>query len=335
MVAVREFGTFDGQRVDQFTLEGETGVEVDIITWGAVVRDWRVPVGTGRRHVVLGFDTFDPYPAHSQYFGAIAGRVANRISGASFEVDGEHFALDANWHGHTLHGGRESMGRSMWQGEADDTTNSVRLTHVSRDGHMGFPGTVTASVTYTLTGNRLRLDFAATADRTTPISLAQHNYFNLGTGPDILSHKFRLAASAYTQPSDMLIPTGAILPVAGTPYDFRAPRTMRDDRLRPQHYDLNLVLDTGRDLAEPVAVVTSPDEAMTLKLWTDRPGLQLYNAVYTNVPVPGIAGRFYGVHSGFCLEDQLFPDALHNPHFPSILHGPGRDYAHWCEIEIG
>jgi aldose 1-epimerase len=334
-IAVKEFGSFKGKRVDQFTLRSDTGVRVDILTWGVVVRDWKVPAPEGKRSVVLGFDTFDPYPVHSQYFGAVAGRVANRIAGGKFTLEGKTYELDKNWNGQTLHGGKESMGRLVWKAEPDTAANAVRFTHTSRDGHMGFPGKVDFSATYSLKGNKIRLEFAAKADRNTPINLVQHHYWNLGLGSDVLSHQFQFASGAYTEGGDLLIPTGAILPSKGTQYDFRAHRTMRDEGTeRPCHYDTNLVLDQMRDAKDPVAVVKGPDGALSLKLWTDRPGLQVYNAVYTNVPVPGLGGRRYGAHSGFCLEDQDFPDAVNHPHFPSTIYGPNRPYSHWCEMEI-
>jgi aldose 1-epimerase len=160
----------------------------------------------------------------------------------------------------------------------------------------------------------------------------QHHYFNLGTGADVLDHRYRVAASTYTELGDDLIPTGAILPVEGTQWDLRIPRSFRDPTGAPVEYDGNLVLDTGGDAAQPVAVVEAPDGALTLRLWTDRPGLQVYDSVTTDVSVPG--GARFGRFSGFCLEDQDFPDAVNHPHFPSIIHGPDDPYRHRCEIEI-
>lgn len=331
-VTVEGFGTFEDKRVDQFRLTSDTGVEVDILNWGVVVRDWRVPVAGGLRRVVLGFDGFDAYPAHSPHFGSLAGRVANRIKNASFEIDGATYHVPDNFHGHSLHGGPEGLGRVLWTGEADSAANAVRFTHFSPDGHMGYPGNVSFSATYTLSGNRLRLELAARADRRTPINVVQHQYFNLGTGSDVLDHRYQLSAPAYTALGEHLIPTGAILPVAGTDWDFNQPRTLRDAAGRPIDYDGNLVLATGRRFEDPVAVVTGPDGALTLKLYTDRPGLQFYNGVWTDVRAEG---KVFGKHAGFCLEDQDYPDSVHQPHFPSIIYGPDRDYAHRCDIEIG
>ncbi len=332
MVRVEKFGEFEGKRVDQFKLTSNTGVEVDIIGWGGVVRDWRVPVTGGMRSVVLGFDGFDAYPTHSPHFGSLAGRVANRIGGGSFELDGKTYTTPANFAGrHTLHGGPEGLGRVVWDAAVDTARNGVLFTHLSPDGHMGFPGNVRFSALYTLEGNKLKLELGASTDRRTPINLVQHQYFNLGTGPDVLDHRYQVNASAYTAVDEDLIPTGAILPVKGTQWDLRAGRTMRDAAGEPVAYDGNVALDQGRDFEVPVATVSGPDGALTLKLWTDRPGLQVYNSVWTDVKAEGKAfGRF----SGFCLEDQDFPDAVHNPHFPSTIYGPDRDYLHRCDIEI-
>lgn len=334
-ITVSTFGEHSGQRVDQFRLTSDTGVSVDIIGYGVVVRDWKVPVGGGERSVVLGFDQFDAYPAHSPHFGSLAGRVANRIKSASFELDGVTYKLPANEGDLQLHGGAEGLGRQVWAGQADSANNAVRFTHFSPDGAMGYPGNVNFAATYTLNGNRLRLELAATTDRATPISLVQHQYFNLGTSNTVLDHMVQVNSSAYTELGADLAPTGAILPSAGTIYDLRQPRTMRDASGAPVDYDIGMVLDTGRKLADPIATVVSPDRDLTLKLWSDRPGVQVYNGVWTDVPVPGLGGRTYGKHSGFCLEDQSLADAVHNPHFPNVIHSPDRPYSHWCEIEIG
>lgn len=333
-IEVAAFGEFKGKQVDQFRLTSETGVAVDIISYGCVVRDWRVPVNGGVRSVVLGFDSFAPYVEHSPHLGSLAGRVANRIKDASFELGGKHYGLPANAGTLQLHGGAEGLGRQVWDGEIDSGTNAVRFTHFSPDGAMGYPGNVNFAATYRLSGNKLRLELEATTDRATPISLVQHQYFNLGTTSDVLDHTIQVNSSAYTELGADLCPSGAILPSKGTQYDLRQPRTMRDQAGNGVDYDINLALDTGRSHADPIAVVKGPDGALTLKLWTDRPGVQVYNGVWTDIAVPGLNGKRYGKHSGFCLEDQNFPDAVHNPHFPSVIHSPERPYRHWCEFEI-
>ncbi|ODT75324.1 MAG: galactose mutarotase [Pelagibacterium sp. SCN 64-44] len=333
-IAVTTFGTHNGKRVDQFRLESDTGVRVDLISYGVVVRDWRVPMSGGERGVVLGFDNFEAYPAHSPHFGSLAGRVANRIKDASFDLGGKTYRLPANAGTLQLHGGAEGLGRQVWDGHVNKAANSVTFTHLSPDGAMGYPGNLNLTAVYTLTGNRLRLDLSATTDQPTPISLVQHQYFNLGTSDTVLDHTVQLESSAYTELGADLAPTGAILPSAGTIYDLRRSRIMRDAAGAPVDYDIGMVLDSGRDPAKPIATVTGPDGALTLRLWSDRPGLQFYNGVWTDVPVPGLDGKRYGKHAGFCLEDQAFADAVHNPHFPNVIHSPDRPYHHWCEFEI-
>lgn len=333
-IEVTRFGDYQGKRVDQFRLVSDTGVTVDIISYGVVVRDWRVPVRGGERSVVLGFDSFEPYPAHSPHFGSLAGRVANRIKNASFELDGVTYKLAANAGDLQLHGGEEGLGRQVWSGQVDSANNAVRFTHFSPDGAMGYPGNVNFAATYSLRGNRLHLELSATTDRATPISLVQHQYFNLGTTDTVLDHTIQVNSSAYTELGPDLCPTGAILPSRGTQYDLRKPRTMRDANGAPVDYDIGMVLDTGRKLSDPIATVVSPDQDLTLKLWSDRPGVQVYNGVWTDIPVPGLGGKTYRKHSGLCLEDQNLADAVHNPHFPNIIHSPDRPYSHWCEIEI-
>lgn len=336
MVAVNQFGSFEGKRVDRFTLTSDTGVEIEIINWGATVRDWRVPVAGSLRSVVLGLERFDDYPANSRHMGAIAGRVANRIGGARFTLDGKTYELPANNGPNCLHGGPKGLGKSYWEAEPDDATNSVVFSHVSPDGHAGFPGNVRFKATYRLAGNRLRLELGAATDQPTPISLVQHHYFNLGTGPDVLDHRYWLRTHAYTESGADLVPTGNILEIVpGSDRDFfTRPRGLRDASGKPLDFDGNFVLDAGRNTEDPIAIVTSPEGDLTLRQWSDRPGLQFYNSITLDVPAPGLGGKRYGKYAGFCLEDQMFPDALNHPHFPSIIVTPDAPYHHWCEFEI-
>ncbi|WP_404400819.1 aldose epimerase family protein [Pelagibacterium halotolerans] len=334
-ISVTQAGEFNGKRVDEARLVSDTGVEISALNWGVTVRDWRVPVSGGLRPVALGFETFDPYPEHSPHFGSLAGRVANRIAGAKFTLDGKTYTLPENQTGSCLHGGPEGLGRQVWDMETDEAANAIRFTHFSPDGAMGFPGNVNFEAVYRLEGNALTLELSAMPDRPTPISLVQHQYFNLGTTDTILDHKVQTLASAYSEVDENLLPTGALLPVYGTQYDLREPRTLRDAAGNPLNYDVNLVLPTARNLDDPLAIVTAPEGDLTLKLFSDRPGVQFYNAVWTDCPVPGIGGRYYGQHSGLCLEDQKFPGALAHAHFPSIIVTPDVPYRHWCRFEIG
>ena len=332
----RTIGTFNGKPVEELVLRSDTGVEVALINWGVVVRDWRVPVAGAPRHVVQGFETFEPYPEHSPYFGALVGRVANRIKDSTFTLDGKTYDLPASEGPNHLHGGPEAIGRQVWDMELDSANNSVRFTHESPDGAMGYPGTIAFEVVYTLKGNKLRIEMSGMPDRPTPISLVQHQYFNLGETDTVLDHVVHLPdAVARTVAGPDLIQTGAIVPVANTVDDFLTPRSMRFGAGRGIDYDLNYILRTSRSVNDPVAIVTGEDGALTFKLFSDRPAVQFYNGVGTDVSVPGLGGKRYGKNSGFCLEDQMYPGALHNPHFPNIICTPDTPYRHWCEIEIG
>jgi aldose 1-epimerase len=334
-ITINRIGDFRGKPVQEAVLESTTGARVAVMNWGLVVRDWQVPAGGSLRSVALGFDSFAPYPEHSPYFGAVVGRVANRIRNARFALGGKTYDLPANEGPNQLHGGPDGLGRQVWDMEADSEGNALKFTYQSPDGEMGFPGNVRFEVLYTLTGNRLRMDLYGLPDEPTPISMVQHHYFNLGTTDTVLDHMVHLPeAVAYTVPGPDLIQSGVITPSAGTINDFLTPRTMRYGTGRGIDYDLNFVLATGRDTMKPIALATGEDGALTLRLFSDRPGLQFYNGVSTNVPVPGLGGRRYGKNSGLCFEDQKFPDAVNNPHFPTVICAPDNPYRHWCEFEI-
>lgn len=330
----RVAGSIDGQAVHEVVLTSQTGVRISILTYGALIRDWRVPVGSTMRPVVLGFDDIALYGDHSPYFGAIAGRVANRIGNARFTLDGLSYDLPANEGPNQLHGGPEGIARQIWQ-IAQESENSVRLTLFSPDGAMGYPGNLDIAVTYMLAGNRLEIDFAAETDKPTPVNIVQHNYFNLmGTG-DVLDHRLCVPSGAHVELGVGQIPTGAILPTGGTDLDFRQKRSLRRADGEGQKVDNCLVLDTARDRSEPAAIVQAPDGSLTLRLYTDQPGMQVYNGWKLEVPVPGLDGAHYKAFGGLCLEDQNFPDAINNPHFPSSVVTPDAGYRHWCAIEIG
>lgn len=334
-IKVTRAGAFEGRRVDEAVLESNSGVAVHFLGWGATVRDWLVPVAGGTRSVVLGFDDFAPYSGRSEHLGALAGRVANRIAKARFELEGKTYFLDANDEDFCLHGGREGLGRRVWEMQPDSASNAVRFTYTSPDGEMGFPGRVDFSAVYSLAGNTLSLEITGTPDRPTPISVVQHIYFNLGLTETVLDHTVHLPESvARTETDESLVINGVIRPVQGTAYDLMTPRNLRDARGNPIDYDLNFVLRTGRDHTDPIVIASGEDGALTLKLWSDRPGLQFYNGVWTDLAVPGHGGRRYAKHSGLCFEDQMWPDAVNQPHFPNVICTPDTPYRHECAIEI-
>ena len=333
---VRSFGRADGVEVHEVVLHNGAGATASVITWGAVLRDLVVPAPAGPQRVVLGLNSLDDYRLHSPYFGAIPGRVANRIAGARFVLDGRSYLLPVNERaGNTLHGGPKGFGTVPWRLEhAEDA--SVTLAIDSPDGAEGFPGEVRATCTYALADpGTLVVELIATTNAPTLLNLAHHSYFNLDGSPDVRDHELMLNCPFVTPVDADLIPTGEIRVVAGTPFDFTVPRTIRNDAGR--NYDVNFVVapmpDPATGLAH-AATARSPKNGLTLEVHTDQPGVQFYDAAALDCPVPGLGGARYGAYAGFALECQLFPDAPHHRHFPSAVLRPGQVYRQRSEYRF-
>jgi aldose 1-epimerase len=321
-------GEFQGAPVHQVTLGRPDGLQAHVITWGAVLSDLSLPLaGGGRQHLTLGFATFDPYPLHSPYFGAVVGRYANRIARGRFTLAGRAYDLDRNEAQlTTLHGGTNGFARRVWQ-IAALTETGVTLNLMSIDGDQGFPGTLHAACTYAVKeGQRLDVQFRATADQPTPVNLAQHAYFNLDGGPDTSDHSLQIFADSYTPVDDDLIPTGRIDRVEGTEFDFRRPRSLRQMQAA---FDHNFVLSNlPADMLRPAARLVSHKSGIGMLVETTKPGLQFYDGRHISVPVPGHGGRVYGPKAGLCLETQLYPDSPNQPTFPTSILSPDGLYTH-------
>jgi aldose 1-epimerase len=289
--------------------------------------------------VVLGFDNLTDYETKSPYFGSITGRYANRIANARFNLNGQEYVLATNDGSNSLHGGIKGFDKQVWEAETSqgDTEVSLRLTYLSPDGEEGFPGNLSTTVTYTLTNdNELRIDYGATTDKPTVLTLTNHTYFNLrGNGAgDIYDHVVRLNADRYTPVNENLIPTGELAPVEGTPFDFRSPKPISDG-IRSGHpqmvlahgYDHNFVLNRSDDtsLVEAARVV-APSTGRVLEVFTTEPGIQLYTANFVNGTLVGSSGGTYRQGDGMCLETQHFPDSPNQPNFPSVVLNPGETY---------
>lgn len=327
----------DGQPVELFTLTSPAGIEVRAITYGGIILSLRTPDRDGRpADIVLGYDGLDGYLRDTPYFGAIVGRYGNRIAGGRFALDGVTYTLATNNGPNHLHGGIRGFDKVVWTGEAFETDSAVgvALSYTSPDGEEGYPGTLRARVTYTLTDDgRLVFDYAATTDRPTPVNLTQHSYFNLAGAGDVHGHELTIAADRYTPVDATLIPTGELAPVDGTPFDFRAPTAIgaridaADVQLkRGGGYDHNFVLtraDTG--LAHAARVV-EPGSGRTLDVWTTEPGVQFYSGNFLDGSITGKGGTVYAHRTGFCLETQHFPDSPNRPAFPSTILRPGEEY---------
>lgn len=328
---ISKFGTHNGQDVLRATLS-DGDVSVNILNYGCVTQDWRVPLNGARVPVVLGFEAFEDYPAHSRSFAIIAGRVANRTKLGRFELDGVTYQLPTNNGPNHLHGGNLGLGRRLWTIEADGD-RAVRLTYHSPDGEENYPCAVDFTVDIRLDGRAVTYEMSGVPDGRTPINLAQHSYYNLG-GPDILGHRLQLTASRYTPVDDTLIPTGEVLPVADTHFDFTQGAVIGALAGAEAGIDLNFVLDDERDRTAP-AVRLDHENGLSLRMWTDQPGIQVFNAPQMEIAVPGHDGQIYGNFSGLCLEAQKFPDALSNPQFPTVICSPDAPYHQKLVVEIG
>ena len=343
-VEVRSFGrTSDGRTVNAYVLRNSRGMEAVLTEFGATLVALRVPDRDGAlADVVLGFDDVSGYESKdNQYFGCTAGRVANRIAGSEFTLDGRRYPLAANNPPNHLHGGDEGFGQKLWITELAENAAQVHFYHVSPDGEEGYPGRLRATVVYTLTeANELVLEYTAEAGAATPVNLTHHSYFNLaGAGsPTVLDHELQVNAAQYTPTDETLIPTGELASVAGTPLDFRKPTRIGDrvaqlDGTAALGYDHNyavreqaLAADAATVLAAgPVAVLSEPTSGRVMEVYTDQPGLQFYcgNFLFGQ---QGKGGAVYPHRSGCCLETQGFPNAVNEPSFPNTVLRPGETY---------
>lgn len=333
---VSPFGPLaDGRTTRLFTLRSE-GIVAKVADYGAtlVALETADPDGT-MGGVVLGFDDVTGYETRTNnpFMGATVGRVANRIAGASFELDGETHALHANEGVNHLHGGREtSFDRVLW-GLVDAGERHVTLRHHSPDGDAGYPGALDVLARFEVAPGELRITYRATCDVRTPVNMTQHAYFNLSgeAGGTIADHRLRVAAAAWTPVDDTLIPTGEVAAVDGTPFDLRIELRLGDGIAAVaaaglgDGYDHNLWLEGEADEMREVAELHDPASGRTLTLATDQPCLQVYTGNRLGRSV-GRGGVVFPVHGGLCLEPQHAPDSLHRPDWPSIVIDPEREY---------
>ena len=319
-------------------------LSVAIIEFGAAVTAIAVPDRDGRvANVVLGLATLAGYETVSPSFGAIVGRYANRIANGRFSLDGHSYQLPVNEGPNTLHGGPKNFGTQLWRAESSEATRLV-LTRRSPDGEEGFPGNLDVRVTYSLPADGvLRIDFAAVTDRPTILNLTNHSYFNLageGAG-SVLGHRVQVEADAFAPTDATQIPTGALQPVAGTPFDFRELRTL-DERIRtgdPQlayakGYDHTFALRGPAGTLRPAATCIDPSSGRRLDVRTTQPALQLYSGNNLDGTLIGPSGRIYRSGDGVCFETQAFPDAPNHPDFPSAVLRPGETFAAATEFRF-
>lgn len=330
----KEFGTMpDGQKIDLYILSITNGIKAKITNYGAILVSLEVPDKNGvPADITLGYDHLHGYLDETPYFGATIGRYANRIKDGKFTLNGKEFKLAKNNNGNHLHGGIKGFDKRVWKAEPFENEESagVKLSYLSSDGEERYPGNLSCTVTYTLTkNNELKIDYEAQTDKATPVNLTHHSYFNLkgqGSG-DILDHVLYINAEKYTPVDSELIPTGEIVSVKDTPFDFNSPTAVGKRIHQVQGgYDHNFVLNREEGALKLAARVSEPEAGRIMEILTTDPGLQFYSGNFLDGTIQGKSGKTYEKHYGFCLEPQHFPDSPNHPEFPSTILKPGKKY---------
>jgi aldose 1-epimerase len=341
-ISLSSFGDApNGAAVDLFTLRNRNGIVVKLTEFGGTVTSIVTPDREGRMaDIVLGHDELESYigRGRSPYFGAIIGRYANRIAGAKFSIRGTEYTVTANEGENHLHGGNNGFDQQVWEGMPFTNSHGVGVTftRTSADGEEGYPGNVELTVRYTLTdSDELRIEYSATTDKPTPINMTHHSYFNLGgdASRDILGHVLTIPGDFITAIDSKAIPTGELISVSGTPFDFTSPHEI-GERIGVEHpqieagvgYDHNWVLSNQSGDLKFAAVVTDPASGRRLEVSTTEPGIQFYSGNHLDGSIKGKGGTVYEPRCALCLEPQHYPDSPNHPEFPSTLVEPGETY---------
>jgi len=336
------YGKVDGQDVDLYTLTNKNGLRLKVTNYGAIITELWTPDRNGKlEDIVGGFATVDEYVKKTPYFGAIVGRVANRINNAQFSLEGKTYKLAANNGPHDLHGGNKGWDKVIWTATPGPSTDdpSLSLSYVSKDGEEGFPGTVTAKVVYTLTAqNELKIEMEATTDKTTIVNPAHHTYWMLqgiGNG-GIKDQLLTIFAQKYTpgpkpaKPEIAAVPDGTIKSVEGTPFDFRKPKPIGQDLAavggHPVGYDNFWVVDGDPKALRPVAIVKDPKSGRVLTLEADQIGVQFYAGIFLDGSLTG-KGVKYNQYDALCLETHAWVNAINVPAWKdAVILKPGQTY---------
>lgn len=345
------FGTLaDGTPIEAVTLSTPAGASVRIMTLGAAVQSLHTPDRHGvAGDIVLGFDTAREYFGDSHYFGATVGRYANRIAKGRFTLDGHVYKLATNDRGNHLHGGLRGFNKVIWSIDSvrSGSHATAVFSYVSPDGEEGYPGRLHITATYSLDDhNTLRLEYRATTDKPTIVNISSHSYFDLSAGTasgSALTDLVQIHASSFTPVDELLIPTGEVRSVEGTPFDFRHP-TVVGLRIRDGHdlqlrygrgYDHNFVLDGPSGELRPAVRVVDPLSGRTMEILTTAPGLQFYSGNFLDATTAGKQGRLYRQGDALAFEPQYFPDSPNHPNFPSARLDPGHEYRNTIEYRFG
>lgn len=332
------FGSLStGEEVELYTLTSSTGITVKIMTYGGAIVSIETPDREGNfDDITLGFHNLTDYETYHTYFGALIGRYGNRIANGRFSLNGEEFQLETNDGPNHLHGGIKGFDRAVWQAEPvqSPTDPSLKLSYLSIDGEEEYPGNLSVTVVYTLKGNDLEIKYEATTDKSTPINLTNHAFYNLAGKGTILNHELTINAPSYTPVDESLIPTGEIVKVAETPFDFNNPMAIgaRIDSVEGG-YDHNFVLAKGEGL-KFASKLKDPESGRTMEVYTTEPGIQFYSGNFLD----GTHSRedwTFNAHTALCLETQHFPNSPTQPNFPSTILKPDETYQSTTVMKFG
>lgn len=337
----------NGDSTNLYVLKNAAGMEVCITNFGGRIASIMVPDKSGKMvDVVLGFDSVADYINVPSDFGASIGRYANRISQGKITIDGKTIQLPQNNFGHCLHGGPQGWQYQVCKNVKQTSDTTIEMTRISPDGDMNFPGNVEATVKFTLTkDNAIKIDFTATTDKKTVINMCNHSYFNLSgdASKSVTDDELYINADNFTPVDSTFMTTGEIAPVKGTPMDFTTAKLIGKEinnydyiQLKNGNgYDHNWVLNTKGDVSQLAAKVVSPVSGVTLEVYTNEPGIQVYSGNFLDGSVKGKKGIVYNQRVGVCLETQHYPDSPNKPQWPSVILEPGQTYHSICIYKFG
>lgn len=341
-------GTIDGKEVSLYTLKNRRGMVAQITNFGGrVVNLWVPDRNNNMLDVVTGFSSLEAYQKGNEaYFGALIGRYGNRIAKGKFTLDGVDYQLAVNNGENHLHGGPKGFHNVVWDARAfknAQNEDALELKYLSKDGEEGYPGNLSVTVVYTLTNeNELKITYAATTDKATPVNITHHSFFNLhgfnsGTAKEINSHVMQIHAPFYNPTDAGLIPTGEVATVEGTPMDFRKPTAVGERVNQPfdalkngMGYDHNWILHKHGDVFTEAAVIFEPSNGVQMRVLTDQPAMQFYGGNFFQGKDSGKYGEVYNYRTSFAMETQHYPDSPNQPAFPNTILKPGETYGHVC-----
>lgn len=330
-ITVQAFGEYEGRTVNKYTMTQVAGIQVSVMNYGSAITSIIVPDMTGSpADVVLGFDTLEGYIRSGHfYFGGICGRYANRIADGKFLINGHEYQLSNNIGIGCLHGGFKGFDKKFWEAEILPEGDGVVFTYTSKDGEEGFPGNLTAEVTYRVTDNALHVEYTATTDKASPVNLTSHSYFNLSGGKDenILNHELKINASRIVEVGEGYVPTGKLRGIENSALDFTQSKKIGNGNGEGDGFDYSWVVNRINAELTEAASLLHKESGRRMTVYTTQPAIHFYSGHLLDGQMKDTKkGMEYGKYAGLCLETQHFPDSPNHPEFPNTIVKPGETY---------